>query len=191
MSNGGVIVIDFSKIFEDFEKEGNVKLNKTGDISDFDMPEIQAILTYLYDHPDSQMKKFGTLLNSIFYHQRQIFLLSRRIFGNLIVDDRNINISSINSETWAEFLRKCVQGGYLERLREPTKNKAGIYKLIREEFVDILHKYHNREYFDAQEKAALKFYDEESEVDKELDKRLEEAKKKVKAKKAVNQGIFE
>lgn len=54
-----------------------------------------------------------------------------------------------------------LTSGHFERIREPLGRKAGVYKLICPDILDVLFKLHSTEFFKMQEDKVIAYYDGE------------------------------
>jgi len=172
----------WDKVFKESESASQIKLSGTKLIKEFNTPDVISMLTHLYNHAEPDLRKMGTLINSAFCHQRQTFLITKRNFSKLIKEDINSEYKSIDSITYKSVMRRLFKGGILIRLREPKKGRAQIVKLVKGEIVSLLYKYQSEEFFAAQERIALDYYDEKANEVNEINEYLKECKEKVDGK---------
>jgi hypothetical protein len=112
----------------------------------------------MYETPDTTFKRITSILNAIFTQRMQTFMLSRTSVIKLIKEDPNHDLS-LSPNEYNHLLKVISQRSYFEVLRPHTKKKAGVYKLIEPELTKELHRLAASEYFEAQEKNVLAFYE--------------------------------
>ena len=165
---------DLKKDFEEFQTNYLHKLDNTLLLDQFENKEVKYLLSLFYNDSQRVTKMTGSLLNSIFYNKKQTFILSKRIMQKLFQNDLNIlgndkKFKTLNYSNYITMLHKLFSSGILERLRNSTGRKAGVYKLIKPNFVSLLHliskeetdnlKVSIEEYFEAQELGTVDYYD--------------------------------
>ncbi len=74
-------------------------------------------------------------------------------------DDVNGNGSGIDSKDYKIYKARLHTTNYIETLRAPKGRRAGVYKLINTTIVSLLNQMCGEEFFEAQEKAILDYYD--------------------------------
>lgn len=148
-----------------FYKEYNITLNDcllkelTSDVNDFELSEVGTFLRYGYSSNDPNESKIVTLINAIFTHHSQTFMLTKKSYVDLIEKDTNSKYKSLNSLEYKNLIRIMLTSGHFERIREPIGRKAGVYKLVCPDILDVLHKLHSAEFFKMQEEKVTAYYD--------------------------------
>jgi hypothetical protein len=153
-----------------FYKDYNITLHDsllkhtTEDLDSFEMDELKDFLKYGYASKDPNYVRLATLCNSIFTHHAQTFMLTQRSFHKLIKTDTNNKYISITSEEYKLIINLMMNTDHFECLRKPKGRRSGVYKVLREDIVTLLHRLHSREWFDIQESKVCKYYDGGDEV---------------------------
>jgi len=83
------------------------------------------------------VRLFAILLLGIATKCRDTFLLSRRIMNDLI-NNAPVRDSGIGQQTYNNFIAMLLTYGVLVCLEKPTRNKAGIYKLVNEVYANLV-----------------------------------------------------
>lgn len=120
----------------------------------------------MYETPDTTFKRITSILNAIFTQRIQTFMISRTSIIKLIKEDPNHDLS-LSPNEYNHLLKVISQQSYFEVLRPHTQKKAGVYKLIEPELTKELHRLAAKEYFEAQEKHVLDFYENNGKKSKE------------------------
>jgi hypothetical protein len=131
----------------------------TKNIEDFRIDFLIKALKFGYSNPKKEIVVWSTLLNAILTSHNQTFLMSRKYLNKIISKDPNNFYKSINGNFYKDFLGNLLESGDLEKLREPTSNKAGVYKIKNKSIVDNLYLMHNKEWFEKQEGVICEAYD--------------------------------
>ncbi len=145
---------------DELSNKDTVKLSETSLISDLG-EEAQAALAALYENPNIDKKRIGTMVNSMITHQSHVFLNSIRIFEELIKNDLNTDIKSCHSSKYKAIMHLLLRKKIIKILRAPTGRKAGLYELIAQIFLDIIKDAIGQDMLDAKKEANIKWYDEE------------------------------
>ncbi len=120
-----------------FEHEDKLKLTETIPYIDHEIPGLVKILKYCYESNNPIIQKLGTLINSIFWHQQPIFIMTRPMFIELIKKDKNISHSSINSRSYNKVMAKArIEFEWIVAVREYQPGKAGLYGLTNSKLTD-------------------------------------------------------
>lgn len=152
--------ISFEDIFGNFLKQSDlVTLNQTSLVEDFKDEDLRKQLKVGYEGTTIERRFLATLVNSIFTQKSRVFIMSCRGISNLMKNDPNGNGKGIDSQDYRSNKRRLHAGNYIETLRNPKGRKAGVYKLIHPPLVELLNKLCSEEFFEAQEKSVLDFYD--------------------------------
>lgn len=154
----------------------------TSDINDFQIKEVTESLDYAYNSKDPNQTKIATLMNAIFTHHAQTFMLTRRSFGELIKNDENSSYKSINGMEYKLILRLMLSNKHFDCLRKPAGRKAGVYKAIHPDLVSALHKLHSKEWFDLQEQKVCGYYDDKESTFEEEESVGDRMRKSLRAK---------
>lgn len=119
------------------------KLTQVSPIDVFDT-NIKSILSAFYSNKDSKAQRFASILNSIYTHTNNVFILTYRLGNDLINEDPNHAFHQSNGDAYREMLHYSLKGGYITCLREPVKTtkgvvgQAGLYELTDEDFLGPL-----------------------------------------------------
>lgn len=132
-------------------------IKEIGSLSDFNT-ETQEVLKFLYSSTGNQLR-MATIINSIFHQNLQTFMFSKPILNKLYEKDNNISLNSLNTHQYKAFFENFKSCGVFVVLRESTNNRAGVYKLVQNELVALLHKNCSQKFFDGQEKFAVDYFD--------------------------------
>lgn len=160
----------------------------TQDIDNFPNDEVRNTLKYGYNSDCPVVARMTTLMNSIFTHRMQAFMVTQRSFELILKEDTNNIYNSMSGGIWASIRDAMISQGHFSLLREPTKGKAGVYKLVEPEAVDILHQLHDihvnsnksDKWFPHMEKKLLEYWDtraEENNTKMSKEERLHSAMK--------------
>lgn len=166
--------MDYKKHFEDMfsymdEDVSEVVLSRTHLVDKIEDEEIKALLNYFYNSPNTLKNRIGSLLNSILYHRRYVFLFAKSNMSSVISSDKNIQLGAMNGKAYKHFIAKALEWKLLERLEEPTKSgKAGVYKVIDKNIVNILNRLIGEDMQDAQLESVLKIYKDVDNTRKEI-----------------------
>lgn len=130
------------------------------ELTSYDIPEISEMLQNGYKSSDPNIVRSMTLLNAIFTHHAQTFLITKKSFANLLKNDGLSRYNNINSTDYKCFMSTILNNGHFECLRKPSNNKSGVYKLTQKELVENLYKLHSADWFSNQEQKVVNYYDE-------------------------------
>lgn len=131
----------------------------TKNIESFEIDEVVDALKKGYSNKDPNCVKMATLFNSIFTHHAQTFMLTRRSLCDIIKNDENSTYCNINSTEYKLMLSLMIKSEHFQCLRLPKGRRAGVYKVVQPDLVKNLHKLHNIEWFQLQEKKVCEYYD--------------------------------
>ena len=161
--------MNYDKLFSDFEVEGfSVFLKHTQPLVKH-QPEAAKALEYLYNSKMESIKeRMATILNAIFTQNLRTFMISRRTLVDLFKNDEQSKFKNLSSNDYALLLAKITNSNMFQVLRKPTAKKAGVYKLIAPDLVEILFKRVAEEVFEVQEKYVLSYYDRDFEDEKPM-----------------------
>ena len=101
------------------------QISKTKDLA----KDVAEAVKALYKHHDINMRLFGTILNSMATQQRVVFLLSKRLVGDLLKKDKNVRRSTIDSRTYKELVTVLMRGGVLTRVHTGEGMEASAFML--------------------------------------------------------------
>jgi len=154
------------KISEDLKNSSDdPRLVDITPLSEFN-EDIQAILLALYRNPNPRAKRFGSVLNSIYTHANNVFVLTHRLAIDLIEKDPHYAQKSCDGTSYKNMLSFALQNLYLNVLRKPIRNdkgvtgKAGLYELSDEDFLAPLIEMIGATTCKANKDQKLKWYDE-------------------------------
>lgn len=180
-----------SKIYEDhskfldenFTKEEMTKLNRVQPLESFN-EEIREILKACYDHPDSRIKRLGSILNAIYTQYNTVFMLSVRILRELTpLDIANHGLKSCEGADYNWIIHQCLSLGIFERIRDQVGKKASLFRLVHPRYLDPLYRFVGKEICEAKADKNIEFWDNtntEGASIKKDDKPLTEAEKRIK-----------
>lgn len=143
----------------------------TEELSIFKVNELQGMLEDMYSHKKANIKMMASVINAIFTHHAQTFLLTKKSLIALIKQDSLQKKTNISGQEYKLFYHVLTTNGHFETLREATSNKSGVYKLVEAEMVESLHKLHSTDWFNNQEKKVVDYYDESTKEKPELSMR--------------------
>lgn len=158
----------YSKVFVPFiDKTKYLTLRYTTKLSDFKNEEVKNILERAYSHDDVENRFLATLINCIFTQNSKTFIMTSRGFIRLMKNDINSNGKGVDYHTYKVQKRRLHDLNYIKTLRKPIGQKSGVYQLTFPYLLEMLHKQCSEEYFEAQEKDVLDFYNNSSEEKEE------------------------
>lgn len=171
---------DFNKyekfVKENLEKTNSVKLVNTKHLDDLPDIVIKPILAF-YTSTSSSIQKSGSIINSIYTQQTNVFLLSLRIVSELVKNDPNIKYTSCNSTNYKEIMHKLFSSKVITALRKPSGKFAGLYELTSEIFLEPLRQQIGDDMLEATKKEHIEWYDSGREIkNNQLRKDIEETR---------------
>jgi hypothetical protein len=169
-----------------FKRQFTSVLENTTALSDIDDLELKEYLEGFYTEKDKDIVMYGALINSIFTHMAKTFLFSKRTLYNMVSSDVNITQDiRIHYGSYKRFLSRCISAGFIVRIKEPTRTKAGVYQLIEEEACKKLNEIQSLAFFKEQEEFVLSIYNKSAifEEDNENKKSFADKIKDLKSKK--------
>ena len=128
--------------------------------------DIQAILMPFYKSRDPKARRFGTILNSIYTHANNVFVLTKRLAADLVEKDPHYPQKSCDTSSYKYMISYALQNLYLDVLRNPVQNnknvsgKAGLYELSDPDFLAPLIEMIGISTVKANKDQTLKWYDE-------------------------------
>lgn len=133
------------KMLEEYKVQYHDFLLKyvTEDLEDFKLPEIGKDLKALYEYKDPNISRMTSIINAIYTHRMQTFMLTARSLEKLLKADSNQKYKSVSGSIWGSVRDAMKELGHFEEVREPTNGKAGVYKLIYQPAVDKLYELHD------------------------------------------------
>lgn len=169
-------------IMENYDKTINECFLKytTEEYNNFNLPKLIKILDICYKSQDPNQHRMGTLLNSIFTQRTKTFIITRRMFGDLLKLDENSKYKNINNADYKLLIKTMLDIEHFEYLRKPKLRKGGVLELNCLLFIEILYELHDdmlknfqsKKWFEKQKKKTLELYD------KDLIKNEEDKKEK-------------
>jgi hypothetical protein len=132
------------KKLEDAKEDGFVvaKLSEIKVIQDF--PEIEAnILASFYFDKDSDVVRFGSILNAAFAESKAVFQLAVGSVNDLTVKDPHHTLKSCDGDYYKKMIAKAIARKWIVQLRPPDTGKVGarkggIYEIIDPVFLEPL-----------------------------------------------------
>ena len=151
----------FDNIFNSFKDNQNYNcfLSEVGNLAELDK-DLSKYIRSLYNSSSNELR-LATILNSIFHQNLQTFMFSRDTLIELYKIDTMNSYRSLSNAHYKFLLERITNCKEFEVLRQPTSNKAGVYKLVEPKLVNLLHKNFSKNFFEAQEKFALDYYDKD------------------------------
>lgn len=133
------------KMLQDYKVQYHDFLLKhiTTDLDSFAIQEIGDNLKVLYRDLDPNTARMTSIMNAIFTHRMQTFMITKRSLVNIIKNDPNQRYNSASGSNWGAIRDAMKDLGHFQELREPKNGKAGIYKLVYQPAVDILYELHD------------------------------------------------
>ena len=164
--NDDSIYKQFSKFIANNLSEPHMaKLTKVSKIEDFPF-YVQSVLRPFYESEDSTHKRIGSLLNSMFTQQNNVFLLVNAMLNDIVKNDPNHNLESCDREACDEVkLRVISKSNILTVLRKPmarspgVRGRGGLYEVTHPMFTDILDKLMGAELRKIKKEEFLIWYD--------------------------------
>ena len=169
---------DYNAIFDKVDEVKLYKLVETTNLEDFKDEKLRELLIAAYKSKDATHRQIASLINATFTQHLKTFLLSKRIAAELFANDENTKLTTIDTKRYKTLLMKLLEGNLLKRLREPSGSQAGVYQWIDPNITANLTEQMAKEFWTAQEKAILDFYDvsTDNKDGKEVNKIKEEIK---------------
>jgi len=115
----------------------------TIDLDSFAISEIGDNLKVLYKEKDANKRMMTSILNSIFTHRMQTFMMTKRSLAQLLKNDPNQHYNGVSGTSWGSVRNAMQDLGQFQELRKPTNGKAGVYKLIYQPAIDVLYQLHD------------------------------------------------
>lgn len=151
--------MEYIDFFEEMMVPERVILTRVSKLKDLEDERIRKSLANVYELRSRTNLMIGTLINAIFTQMAQTFMISRRGMIHLLKQDTHNVCKSISSEEYRLLIQHLIDRGVIEMLRVPTKKKSGVYKLVDQKLVGVLHAKHSEDFFDYQENYVLELYD--------------------------------
>jgi len=152
-----------------FKRQFTSVLENTTDLSDIHDLDHKEYLEGFYVEKDKDIVMYGSLINSIFTHMAKTFLLSKRTLFDMISSDVNVTQDiKIHYGSYKRFLSRCISGGFIVRIKEPTRTKAGVYQLVDEEACKKLNEIQSLAFFKEQEEFVLSVYNKSAVNEEEV-----------------------
>lgn len=136
-----------SKIQKGLERaEDDPRLLELSSIEDFNDGDIVAILKAFYDSDNMVYRRIGTILNAIFTHGHNVFVITQKYMNDLLEKDVLITANSCDGKTYKKVLKAMYDLKLMVCLRTPVKNdlgvsgKAGLYEIVDEDILSAMAK---------------------------------------------------
>ena len=135
-----------------------------------DFPQHQRqVLAALYGHNDGMVRRFATMLNSIYTQQINVFITTQDNFAELIKkDSANNSLRSCDNTSYKIMMNHAYIHGWIKELRRAVQRskgvsgQAGLYELTDSDFLFPLIKEIGKDVCDANKKATLEWFDKAS-----------------------------
>jgi hypothetical protein len=150
---------DYNAIFDKIDQVKLYKLVETTNLEDIKDENLRELLITAYNSKDAAHRQMASLINATFTQHLKTFLLSKRIAAELFANDENTKLTTIDTKRYKTLLMKLLEGKSLKRLREPSGSQAGVYQWTDPNITSNLTEQMAKEFWTAQEKAVLDFYD--------------------------------
>lgn len=126
--------------------DSRLKIESYTEILNMPIGEPWDAVKALYNSKRLIDRLLGTLLNGVATEKKQTFILSKKIFGDMVDSDPNIDRSTVNGDEFNTFMSTQQQNGTLACENPPTKfspsngkkNFAGTYKIIDKDFLKTI-----------------------------------------------------
>lgn len=106
-------------------------------------------------------------------------MFSKRTLEDLFEKDEASKYKALGTNDYKELLAILTNSQLFTVLRQPTRNKAGVYKLIEPSLVKILVISVGQQFLEAQESKILEFYDGVAKIEAKPVKTQQEHKESI------------
>jgi hypothetical protein len=170
------------------EKKNEVsKLIEISPVESFN-EEIQAILYAFYDHKKPHFRRLATVFNAVFTQENSVFTFSLGLAQKLIpLDSAMHGFGKPNDDAYNAMMHNGMLGGYFEKIREHTSNKAALYRITHPKILFELELLMGREAREAKENKFIEWWDSTNPEEKKAPRILTEEQKRVRE---IADGIF-
>lgn len=98
--------------------------------------KLEKALKSLYRSKDNKNRLTATLFNYVYSSQQTVFLLSYRIFKNMLKKDPNNKRKTLNGKEYSRLIRYLITSKSVEILLKSSKNRgkynyASLFKMIQ------------------------------------------------------------
>ena len=135
------------QIKDDLEKsDDNPRLIDISALDDFKDKDIKTILKVYYDSTDPIYRLIGTILNSVFTHGYNVFVITQKYLNDLLKIDKAAKSNTCDGKTYKKVMAKMYTRGDLVCLRKAIQNslgvsgKSGLYEMTNAEVIEALSK---------------------------------------------------
>ena len=133
MSN---FLVDALSVFESAGIENLVCLQKTAKLSDKEDEEWLAEAYRAMKNKTAVSRYVVSFCNSVVFQRRLVFILNKRLFGNLMRSDENHTPKNrgFDNSKWKEFFSKLCQNGFIEVVAA-GRNGEQICRLVNKDLI--------------------------------------------------------
>lgn len=135
----------FSKMLKTAEDAAFYKEAKLVEIQTIDLfEEVEAnLLASLYDDEDSDVVRFGSVMNSAYTQGNTVFQITVGSVNNLSVLDPHHDLKKCDGTYYRKMVAKAITKGWIKQLRPAVTGKKGarkgaIYEIVHPDFLDPL-----------------------------------------------------
>jgi hypothetical protein len=160
LSNNKEFFLISTSLASDLDARVGIKDDRTG------LPFFER----MYSFPNPEIKRTTTLLNALFTQKKQTFMMTRDYCIKLMKEDVNHKLS-LGNDGYSKWMAQISDNNnqFFKTLRPPTGSKAGVYQLILPSLVKELHRLAAEDYYKAEEKAILEFYESNESISDNTD----------------------
>lgn len=188
-----------NKIITDLEiSSDDIRLTEIKHLDEF-TDDIQQTLRALYDSPISKVRRFASILNSIYSQAENVFVITYRLYSDLIKEDSNHIITTKPGDgvSYRQMLSFALGNGYITELRKPSRiskgiyGKAGLYELTDKDFITPLIDMIGYANCKAKKDARLKWYDENNTEQNQKEDEIETTPEILEERKRIRERLNE
>ncbi len=136
-----------NKIRQGLEKrEENPRLVEVSKLEDFKDEDIRTILTAFYQSGDPIYERIGVILNAVFTHGHNVFIISKAYLNDLMAKDPNIKANTCDTDMYKKVMKAMYEDKIMACLRKAVQQthgvpgKNGLYELIDRDYLGALSK---------------------------------------------------
>jgi hypothetical protein len=152
--------LEYSRYLEsNFVKKEVVKLNETKLLSEFG-EELQNVLASFYDHTESNIKRTGSMFNGIYTQQNGVFMMSFRIFRELVAADfKNHGLKSCTDHDYNQIMSDLLSKNIIMKIRKQKGQRSALFRLILPFYLKPLYNTVGKDVVDAKDDKNIEWYD--------------------------------
>ena len=140
-----------------------VKLISIGDFEKMS-PSVQEVLIEFYEDADTDLHRFGALLNSAFTQHSTVFMTSQRGFADLIKKDIMVKYKNCDYPTYNRIMHVFQSSGYLNKLRPSEGRRPALYELTEPKILGIMAAEVGKEVLSSIREKHISWYDQEYKI---------------------------